>query len=168
MPEMTPPNPNSQDLPEIDALLHQAARTAAAPIGLADRVYDASVVHLGERTPLVETSPVVGVIGRRSTWARLALAACVAVACVVVFQVSQSPPVSPPGGSMLATAEPTDAIEIDETEILESLATLGHQDLYASASTQDISDVTGHLEDTFHMQSFDGVLAEMNLIASSF
>lgn len=89
------PGPLPAEIPpqlhSVDTQLQREARRLGMPQGLANRVFDASVVLLPERfrTPHVEvlatlTSPT-------SKWGQLAMAASLGLVAFISFQASQSP-----------------------------------------------------------------------------
>jgi hypothetical protein len=96
------PEDVSPGLRDLDARLAGMARRATVPMGLAERVYQASAAMLPQATAThLRYVPVP--IPRRAlhqtAWARLAMAACFVLACTVAVALVQRTPVVTPGGS---------------------------------------------------------------------
>lgn len=105
----------SQSLRDIDAMLQKQSRQGSIPAGLADRVFAASRPALIEATTPAYSSPRLRLVPAASRsllhqtpWARLAMAACVVIACMVAFWALQP---SPPRSSELAARTGEDSIE---------------------------------------------------------
>ena len=84
----------SQSLRDVDALLARQARQGSIPSGLADRVIASSRAALIEATTPSYIAPRLRLVAaprplHQTPWARLALAACVVIACMVAFWALQ-------------------------------------------------------------------------------
>jgi hypothetical protein len=129
-----PHEPSEPDLePELRDLDEKLAETFGrreAPEGLADRIFRASVGSLRTRARLAEQT--VGAergmwrrlagLRRQQAWGRLALAASLALACVVAATLLRVPSVTTPGpsGDVAATAPPTERFELANYAYLQS------------------------------------------------
>jgi negative regulator of sigma E activity len=84
-----------QSLRDVDALFARQARQVSVPAGLADRMFMASrpaliaaTTHAQSGPPRLRLVPAPQPL-HQSSWARLAMAACVVLACVFAFWALQ-------------------------------------------------------------------------------
>ena len=151
---------------QVDALLSAQARRTAVPMGLTDRVFEASVKSLPRsRQPALRLAGSAADVQRRhvlftlhrTAWGRAAMAASVAIVCGVAWLMLQSSPAPSPDGSLLAihTAGP-DA---------NSLAASG--DMLPVGSLDQLDNDMGYLLNTDTLTSMDEVHQELAMLVAS-
>lgn len=121
LPEGFPPA-----LREIDARLAQRARRLSVPVGLADRVFAASIEALSQSRPLIESRSRLRFVPaeprplHHMRWARLAMAASVVIACSVGVWLMPAP--VGPTGNFVARSDSTSDFFHDSLESTHSSA----------------------------------------------
>jgi hypothetical protein len=166
-PDLNPIPPLPQEFDElqrsIDTQLRQTAHQTIVPMGLSDRVFEASVMLLPRQAsePVeIRSLRLVGTersIFNRLAWGRLAMAASVLIAAGVgVWMVNQSAPspVVGPGTIVFLDPQPSDSALAAE------FATL------PEGAASDVERELSYLLDTNELTSFDDLTGELALLVA--